>query len=253
MVLVILGFGVGVGGAFIVAQQDAPRPAAAAVPGEPIVVTVGPPPEADFIVEIDADLDAGSQTVQVAAEASGTMRGERVGENIDVYVHLDGVEALGGGRRVEQPLDITVRYRLDPSGRVIETETIGDFGAALPIPINPASSNLTGLGSIFPPQGFRIGDTLTVTENQTIDNGLVSGDASISTTVTVSDLTLYQGREALAFSFDGTVDGVGLSGSFDGSALVDVASGALLTGTFDISVVMAGRGADVGVSFAMQL
>ena len=255
LVLVILGFGVGVGGAFVLALQDTPGPASAAVPGEPIFVSIGPPPDADMVFEVDADFNAGGQAVQVTAEAFGNIRGERVAENVDVYVHLERVEVLGGGQRLDQPLDVTVRYRIDQTGRVIDTSTIGSFGGALPIPINPAEGDLNYFAPPHPAEGYRIGDTFSVTDSQTINNQFMSGPATMSTTVTVSDLTRYQGREALAFDFDGTVDGGGLSGSFNGSALVDVATGIVLTGDVDLSAVMAAAGADIDMelSFALEL
>ena len=233
LVLAILGFAVGVGGAFIVAQQGAPGPASAAAPGEPVIITIGPPPDADIVFEVDADFNAGGQTIQVNAEAFGNIRGERVAENVDVYVHLDGVEVRGGGQHLEEPLDVTVRYRIDPTGRVIDTSMIGNFGGSLPIPINPADGDLNYFAPPHPPGGYRIGDTFTVTDSQ----------------------TRYRGRDALAFRFDGTVDGSGVSGSFNGSALVDVASGIVLTGDLDLSADMAAAGADfdMEMSFAMEL
>ena len=255
LVLAILGFAVGVGGAFIVAQQGAPGPASAAAPGEPVIITIGPPPDADIVFEVDADFNAGGQTIQVNAEAFGNIRGERVAENVDVYVHLDGVEVRGGGQHLEESLDVTVRYRIDPTGRIIDTSMIGNFGGSLPIPINPAEGDLNYFAPPHPPGGYRIGDRFTVTESQPLNNQFMSGDATMTTTVTVSDLTRYRGRDALAFRFDGTVDGSGVSGSFTGSALVDVASGIVLTGDLDLSADMAAAGADIDMemSFAMEL
>ena len=255
LVLAILGFGVGVGGAFVLALQDTPGPASAAVPGEPIFVSIGPPPTGNIALEVDADLNAEGETVRITAGAFGSIRGERVADNVDIYVHLDRFELLGGGQNLQQPLDVAVRYRLDSTGRVIDMATIGNLGSALPIPIDPADADLSYFAPPFSPDGYRIGDTFTVTDNQTINNRFVSGDTTTSTTVTVSDLTRYQGREALAFRFDGTVDGGGLSGSFDGSALIDVASGIVLSGDVDLSVAMVGSGADIDMelSFALEL
>lgn len=255
LVLVILGFGVGVGGAFILALQDTPGPASAAVPGEPIIITVGPPPDADIVFEVDADFNAGGQRAQFNAEAFGNIRGERVAENVDIYVHLDGVEIRGGGQHFEQPFDATVRYRIDPTGRIIDTSTIGNFGGTLPIPINPAEGNLNYFTPPHPPGGYRIGDTFTVTDTQSLNNQFMSGEATMTTTVTVSDVTRYRGREALNFRFDGTVEGGGVSGSFNGSGLVDVASGIVLAGDLDLSADIAAAGADIDmeIAFAMEL
>ena len=256
LVLAILGFAVGVGGAFIVAQQGAPGPASAAAPGEPIFVTIGAFPEANVVVEMDGSVDFGGQSMPFTFDGSGTMRGETAGDNTDWYLFVERFEGAAGDERFEQALGLTARYRFDAAGRLVDVSTNEASAGPMPTTINQWRSNLDLMAVPFPPEGVRIGDSFTFTQEQPMDSQFGIDNATSTMTVTVTDLIVYQGREALALRMDGTIDAGMFSGSIDGSSVVDIESGATLNGDVDLSMG-AGAGGDglavnVSVSFAMQ-
>ena len=200
-----------------------------------IVFAYGPAPSGDYTVDMTGSVQVGAQRVDFRVDLDGSIRGVRSGDFVDLIIDLDDFSADFMGRRVSQSIDATVTYRYDGSGRFVSADLSGFGAVEAPLPVGQADE-FRYLTASFPTDGVRVGDRLPFSDTQTMDGYPGSPEVTVTGEAIVVDRGSQSGRETVTVDMLGRVLSRTVNGTFNGTSVIDIASGLVLDADLTMSM-----------------